>query len=193
MKQFITITITAILAVILFASCGDNKKSQMEDILVECVKSPSSYKTLGFEQSEVVTLADEVADRIEWFEYSVTNDKQMYESNEKYANDRYLSASFRKSCREDADKYKAKMERGQKMLNHLKQISTAYPNEYNKPSFTIYKLTYESANGFGAILKDYCYGRFDNDGNLVAIKLGEDSKWELIGNYWSIPDYYDYI
>jgi hypothetical protein len=182
MKHFITILSAIILMAISFTSC-DNKKSQMENILVECVKSPSTYKTLGFEQSGVVTLADEVANRIEWFEYSVTSDKQMYENNEKYANDRYLSASFRKSCREDADKYKAKMEKGQKMLNHLKQISSAYPNEYNKPSFTIYKLTYESANGFGAVLKDYCYGRFDNDGNLVAIKLSEDSDWEIIGNY----------
>lgn len=192
MKHFITILSAIILMAISFTSC-DNKKSQMENILVECVKSPSTYKTLGFEQSEVVTLADEVADRIDLFEYTLTSNKRLYDMYEKSANDKYMPASYRKSCREDADKYKAKVEKDQKMLNHLKQISTTYPDEYNKPSFTIYKLTYESANGFGAILKDYCYGRFDKDGKLVAIKLSEDSKWENIGNYWSIPDYYNYI
>lgn len=192
MKHFITILSAIILMAISFTSC-DNKKSQMENILVECVKSPSTYKTLAFEQSEVVTLADEVANRIEFFEQSLSFDKEQYKDSEKNANDKFYSASFRETSRQRADKYKAEVEKDQKMLDHLKQISTTYPNEYNKPSFTIYKLTYESANGFGAILKDYCYGRFDNDGNLVAIKLGEDSKWELIGNYWSIPDYYDYI
>ena len=192
MKHFITILSAIILMAISFTSC-DNKKSQMEDILVECVKSPSTYKTLGFEQSEVVTLADEVADRISTFESILDSNKRLVDLCEKYANDKVYMASFRESNRKDAAKYKAEVERNQKMLNHLKQISTTYPNDYNKPSFTIYKLTYESANGFGAVLKDYCYGRFDNDGNLVAIKLSEDSDWEILGNYWSIPEYYDYI
>ena len=192
MKHFITILSAIILMAISFTSC-DNKKSQMENILVECVKSPSTYKTLGFEQSEVVTLADEVENRISTFESILDSNKRLVDLCEKYANDKVYMASFRESNRKDAAKYKAEVEKNQKMLGHLKQISTAYPNEYNKPSFTIYKLTYESANGFGAVLKDYCYGRFDNDGNLVAIKLSEDSDWEILGNYWSIPEYYDYI
>ncbi|WP_292472761.1 hypothetical protein, partial [Methanosphaera sp.] len=68
-----------------------------------------------------------------------------------------------------------------------------YPNQYNKPSFKIYELTYEAVNSFGASLKDTCYGRFNMNGDLVAIKLQENDSWNLLGNFFSIPEYYEMI
>ena len=34
-----------------------------------------------------------------------------------------------------------------------------------------------------------CYGKFDKNGNIVAFKLSDTSKWEMIGDNCSIPDY----
>lgn len=77
------------------------------------------------------------------------------------------------------------------MLKFLESVRSE--NDLTAVTFTEYTLTYDAENSFGVPVRDKCVGRFDKDGNLVAIKVAEDSDWDLIGNFFSIPGYYDRI
>lgn len=159
MKKMIFVFVV-IATLFVLPSCNKEKKI-MEETLVSALKSPSSYKFINFKEVETVTLADEVEDRLEHYNFRLKLDK----TNVNIV----------------------------KMIEYLNNVKGKYSNIYNKPSFKTYELTYEAVNGFGASLKDTCYGRFNMKGELVAIKFEEDGSWNLLGNFFSIPDYYNMI
>lgn len=132
----------------------------METILIPALKAPSTYKSLGFEKSKEITLADETNDRIEHFTRTLS-----FDANEK----------------------------DQKMIDHLNTIKDNYQDIYNSVSFIEYTLSYEASNALGVPLADKCIGRFNSNGELVAIKITEKDSWTLLGNFFSIPNYYDML
>ena len=156
MKRFITVLLLSIVALFFLSSCGDNKKTVMEDVILSALKAPKTYDMVAFQKTATITLGDEIQDRVDHYTY-------------------------RKSIGLSADD----------MLTFLESVSVE--NDLTAVTFTEYTLTYDAENSFGVPVRDKCVGRFDNDGNLVAIKVTEDSKWDLIGNFFSIPGYYDRI
>lgn len=196
MKRFIIFTLMAIILGLSMTSCNKEKKA-MEEILVSSLKSPSSYKCVEFETESVWTLAREVNDRLEYFterQKSSSRDIEHYNSMLNIEKEsRYKSEFTIQMYEEYLKKAREDFEKETKMIEYLNSIETDYSDIYYKLSSKTYKLTYEAANGFGAQLRDVCYGRFDKDGELVAIKLSEDDDWLLLGNFFSIPHYYEMI
>lgn len=184
-------------------SCNsNNEKKVLEKTLVSSLKAPSTYKFISFEQEGTVTLADEVDDRLEYFTERLRMDSLMVESSSKSLSsyiemqERYRRSNEEsniKKTEEELAKRKEEYSRTREMVEHLKSIESSYADSYNKPTFRTYKLIYEAQNSFGAPLKDVCYGRFNMDGELVGIKLQEDSSWETLGKFFSIPRYYELL
>lgn len=192
MKKMIFVFV-AIATLFVLTSCNKEKKI-MEDTLVSALKSPSSYKFIDFKEVETVTLADEVEDRLEHFnfilEYDIKPDIETATNAIKnYKGNHTLVSQFQQCLNETNKRYTNTVN----LIQYLNNIKTKYPNLYNKPTFKVYELTYEAVNSFGASLKDTCYGRFNMKGELVAIKFEEDGSWNLLGNFFSIPDYYNMI
>jgi len=207
MKRFLLLLLVALMGV----SCNPEKK-QMEDVLISCLKSPSSYRYISFEKREIITLSREVDDRIEyyteileWDNYDIDrSEKEINSENDnivfwtKYRNNDWVKYHQEQLTywKKEKEKYVAKKQKDEKVFNYLNKLKTYNVNNndyYDYPTFYVYRLIYESQNGFGASLKDCCYGRFTKDGELVAIKLGEEEEWNLLGNFYSIPNYYELL
>lgn len=189
----------AIATLFVLPSCNKEKKI-MEETLVSALKSPSSYKFISFKEVETVTLADEVEDRLEHFKYRLSLIENKMESdssslvfykrmNRSYGGYKESVGIYQKAY----DNGKIEQRNINNTIQYLNNVKGKYSNIYNKPSFKTYELTYEAVNGFGASLKDTCYGRFNMKGELVAIKFEEDGSWNLLGNFFSIPNYYEMI
>lgn len=198
MKKSIILSILFIVAMI-FTSCG-SKQKEMENVLVPALKAPSTYKCISFEKYEDVTLEDEIKERLQIFTLSLDCDRHFVENDSlclaeytemnKHYNC-YSSSEIEKKQKE-YEEHKAKYAKTLNMVNYLNSLSNGGYNLKEK-TFTVYVLTYEAANSFGVPIRDRCYGRFSNDGKLVAIRGGEKESWVALGKYFSIPRYYDLI
>ena len=89
--------------------------------------------------------------------------------------------------------YRSKIKKDQKIITYLESIDDIYPDRYNQVTFTIYKLTYVGLDKSGNKVHTNCYGKFDKNGNIVAFKLSDTSKWEIIKKSCSITNYIYYI
>ena len=79
------------------------------------------------------------------------------------------------------------------MLAHLESIERDYPDEFYDVSFKIYKITYLAKDKDGNQIHNNSYGRFNKDGKMVAFKLTDESDWTMLGDYLSIPKFYDIL
>lgn len=199
MKKFI-FAITILFTSLVLVSCNSEKK-QMEEILLSALKAPSTYNRLSFEKCEVVHLSDEVEEvianynneQIPFIEKLIDIDNRhisrsqeqvAYYKNTTYYQNKLLEAKKDKQTHENTlNLYKKKV----RWLKKLKEYNIGNKDFTNYPTFYVYRLTYESQNGFGGICKDNCYGRFTKNGEMVAIKLGEEEEWLIKGEYYSIP------
>ena len=85
-----------------------------------------------------------------------------------------------------SEKYKNAVTQEKKELEYLNTIASNYENVC---TFTIYEMHYMYVNDSGEKECDICYGKFDNDGTLVAYKLSKVPEWVVIGDDCSIPNY----
>ena len=81
------------------------------------------------------------------------------------------------------------IEKDKEIITYLESIDDIYPDRYNQVTFTIYRLTYVGLDESGNEIHTNCYGKFDKNMTIVAFKLSDKSKWEMIGDNCSIPDY----
>lgn len=198
MKKSIILSILFIVAMI-FTSCG-SKQKEMENVLVPALKAPSTYKCISFEKYEDVTLEDEINERLQIFTSRLSSDRYFMESDsarlvECIESNRHYSYYSSSEIEEKQKEYEERKNEYAKTLNMVNYLNSLRNGGYNlkQKTFTVYVLTYEAANSFGVPIRDRCYGRFSNDGKLVAIRGGEKESWITLGKYFSIPRYYDLI
>lgn len=183
--------IVFILVVFAIISC----RSVSEEFLLR--KMLSSRTTVsgvtGFEKHRTITLADEVNVQLKIYNSKITWDKSFYDAFRENVEDN-VEVNLSDSCvYQMYTFYKSKIKKDEEIITYLETIDDIYPDRYNQISFTIYKLTYVGLDESGNKVHTNCYGKFDKNGNLVAFKLSNTSKWEMIGNNCSIPDYVYYI
>lgn len=198
MKKSIILSILFIVAMI-FTSCG-SKQKEMENVLVPALKAPSTYKCISFEKYEDVTLEDEINERLQIFTSRLSSDRYFMESDsarlaECIESNRHYSYYSSSEIEEKQKEYEERKNEYAKTLNMVNYLNSLSNGGYNlkEKTFTVYVLTYEAANSFGVPIRDRCYGRFSNDGKLVAIRGGEKESWVTLGKFFSIPRYYDLI
>lgn len=147
----------------------------------------------GFEEYQTIRLSDEVADQIKFFQWKLNWAESFYDAYKADAEGVSVSTLPRDVVWEKYSMYKEEVAKDKEMLEHLDAIDDQYPELFNEVSFTIYKLTYLGVDASGNKVHDNCYGRFDKNGNMVAFKLADGSDWEILGNYWSTPGFYELV
>lgn len=183
--------IVFIIAVFAIVSC----QSASEEFLL---KQMLSHKTTvsgvtGFEKHKTFTLADEVNAQLKLYNSKITWDKSFYDAFRENVEDNVYVNLPETYVLDMYQFYKSQIKKDETIITYLESIDDIYPDKYNQVSFTIYKLTYAGLDESNNKVHSNCYGKFDKNGNLVAFKLSDTSKWEMIGNNCSIPDYVYYI
>ena len=183
--------ITSILVVFAIVSC----RGATEELLLR--KMLSSKTTVsgitGFTKCGVITLADEVSEQLKIYNSKITWDKSFYDAFRENVEDSVKVNLPDSLIYQKYAFYKSKIEKDEEIITYLESIDDIYPDRYNQVSFTIYKLTYVGLDESGNEIHTNCYGKFDKNMTIVAFKLSDTSKWEMIGNNCSIPDYVYYI
>ena len=147
----------------------------------------------GFEKYGAITLADEVDEQLKIYNSKITWDQSFYDAFRENVEDS-VTVNLPDSCiYQKYTSYRSKIKKDEEIITYLETIDDIYPDIYNQVSFTIYKLTYVGLDESGNKVHDNCYGKFDKNGNIVAFKLSDTSKWEMIGDNCSIPDYVYHI
>ncbi len=197
MKRFPIIVMASFL-VWLSNSCANKPivQQKTEDYLLECLKSPSSYKFISFDLVDEETLLNQIQDRISFFESSLEFDKSHLESTESWLN-HVKSSRYSKDIIEEAEK---DVEEALNRYNKQKGIIDFLNAQLNSKNENLnivvarnYKLTYEAKNPFGVELRSNFYSRFNKNDELIAVKDSEDDSWTLLGDFFQIPEYYDRI
>lgn len=183
--------IVFIISVFAIVSC----QSASEEFLL---KQMLSQKTIvsgvtGFEKHKTFTLADEVNAQLKLYNSKITWDKSFYDAFRENVEDSVYVNLPETYVLDMYQFYKSQIKKDETIITYLESIDDIYPDKYNQVSFTIYKLTYTGLDESNNKVHSNCYGKFDKNGNLVAFKLSDTSKWEMIGNNCSIPDYVYYI
>ena len=183
--------IVSILVVFAIISC----RGATEELLLR--KMLSSKTTVsgitGFTKCGVITLADEVSEQLKIYNSKITWDKGFYDAFRENVEDSVKVNLPDSLIYQKYTSYRSKIEKDKEIITDLESIDDIYPDRYNQVTFTIYRLTYVGLDESGNEIHTNCYGKFDKNMTIVAFKLSDTSKWEIIGNNCSIPDYVYYI
>ena len=147
----------------------------------------------GFKKCGVITLADEVDEQLKIYNSKITWDRSFYDAFRENVEDSVKVNLSNNYIYYKYTFYRSKIKKDQKIITYLESIDDIYPDRYNQVTFTIYKLTYVGLDESGNKVHANCYGKFDKNGNIVAFKLSDTSKWEIIKKSCSIPNYIYYI
>ena len=179
--------IVFILVVFTIVSC---RGATEEFLLRQTLSSRTTVSGVtGFEKCGTITLADEVDEQLKIYNSKITWDQSFYDAFRENVEDS-VKVNLPDSCiYQKYTSYRSKIEKDEEIITYLETIDDIYPDIYNQVSFTIYKLTYVGLDESGNKVHTNCYGKFDKNGNIVAFKLSDTSKWEMIGDNCSIPDY----
>ena len=147
----------------------------------------------GFQKCGVITLADEVGEQLKIYNSKITWDKSFYDAFRENVEDSVKVNLPDSLIYQKYAFYKSMIEKDEEIITYLETIDDIYPDRYNQVTFTIYKLTYVGLDESGNKVHTNCYGKFDKNGNIVAFKLSDTSKWEIIKKSCSLPNYIYYI
>lgn len=173
MRRILTYT----LCLLVFASC-DAKRSTMEKELINNLTCPATYQYVSFDKVKTITLGDQYYNEISLCEEQIQRTKEELE----------FARSMKDELaelNEELAKQKAKLE----FLRSSQQVNEQYRH---KVILTVYKLTYDAQNTNGALVRDYCYATFNNDGQMTSISYDSNSGLHQVIQDIAIPNYYNY-
>lgn len=193
-------------------ACASKEQKMSEELLKSSLKAPSTYKFISFEQESVWTIGSELEDRIGFYQGRIESDKRSIDSYsallEEAKNDLKDSERERKIYGRSWDKFvdssrelvarcdslvadaNSKLERDQHILEVLTSLTET--EDLSRETGWVYALTYEAQNAFGVPLKGVFRTHFKLNGDIVECK-SEDEGWQVLGDVFSIPGYYELI
>ena len=179
-----------IIIVLVIVGCTSSKERQMRKMI------SNTYTVQGFtdfKEYDSCTLADEVTEQLKIYNSKISWDKGFHDAFK----DNYEGV-FETTLPKDYIYntylfYIEEVAKDEDVIKYLESIKDNHPDIYYQKSFVTYSLTYVGTDESGEKIHNICFGKFDNDGNMVAFKKTGTSKWEIIGDNCSIPDYDYYI
>ena len=182
MKRIITITI-ALISIISLVSCKSREQKELEKAITQEVQVRGvSY----FGEADKIHLRDEVINQINREEFYLSWHKSFAEAFGEASQDETQPLEKRTEWKAKSEKYKDAVTQEKKELEYLNTIASNYENIW---TFTIYEMHYMYVNDNGENECDICYGKFDQNRNLVAYKMSKIPTWTVIGDDCSIPNY----
>lgn len=149
----------------------------------------------NFEEYETIRLCDEVEQQIKIFKTKLSWDKSFCEAYRENLDGEVESTLSEDEVVFSYHFYKNEIEKDENMLEYLKYVNLLYPEKYNEVSYTTYRITYLGKDKDGNVIHDRCYGKFDNDGVMVAYRMSDTAEWKVTykGETISIPKYHDFF
>jgi len=145
----------------------------------------------NFEEYQSIRLCDEVEQQIKVMNTKLNWDKSFCEAYRENLDGEVESTLSEDEVVFSYNYYKHEIEKDEKMLEYLKYVNLLYPEKYNEVSYTTYRITYLGKDKDGNVIHDRCYGKFDNDGVMVAYRMSDTAEWKVTykGETTSIPKY----
>ncbi len=145
----------------------------------------------NFEEYQSICLCDEVEQQIKVMNTKLNWDKSFCETYRENLDGEVESTLSEDEVAFSYNYYKHEIEKDEKTLEYLKYVNLLYPEKYNEVSFTTYRITYLGKDKDGNVIHDRCYGKFDNDGVMVAYRMSDTAEWKVTykGETTSIPKY----
>ena len=196
MKKYIYIFLAFMALIVTSISCSRPSVYQAtsEISLIRTLKAPDSYKLISFEQVEQETLKEQIQNRMDYFSNLISYEEKDVQRAQERLNE------CKKYLKELVPEAEQELGSALMTLQKNKNIYTFLAEKLDKDEPALYqivsrtfKLTYESINEFNAKLREVYYTRFNEKDKLVATKNDEDSSWDLIGEFFSIPGYYELV
>lgn len=193
MKNLVKTIILTLLSILLGASCSNNiYQKKTEELLINNLKAPSSYKRISFELESQETLREQIQDRLSYFNSHLQYYYDAVERAKEYLEECKKDKWMREYIPEYEKRYEsAKKDLGRelKIIDFLNKQLDREDNELDATVARNYKLTYEAQNPMGVMLRSTFYSRFNQNDELVAIKQ-DDEDWTRLGDFFSIPGYH---
>ena len=183
-----TLLCMALTFLLIYPFLGNPKEKELKKMVKVYYET---YDFTNFEEYETIRLCDEVEQQIKVINTKLNWDKSFsaaYKENldgvveTTIPKDEVLSNYFH---------YNIEIKKDEDMLEYLKYVNLLYPEKYNEVSYTIYRITYLGKNKDGNVIHNRCYGKFDNDGVMVAYRMSDTTEWKITykGETTSIPHY----
>lgn len=179
----------------LVVNCNKSHKSSEEDVLHSAITKWGKsnqidiLSTYDFKVYKTITLKDEVEEQLKLHKYRLGWDKSFHKEFSSEAKNIKWSASDRKWYSDRSTAYKDSIAMENTIIDYLESIKELYPDEYEKVSFTTYRLAYTYNDKDNNNTLELCFGTFDSDGNMVKFRPTSHGDWEIIGDTCSIPNY----
>ena len=142
-----------------------------------------------FQVYKTITLKDEVEDNLSLHNYRLGWAKSFHKEFLSESNNYNWSKSDRDWYTNRSKEYGDSISTENKIIECLENIKELYPDEYEKVTFTTYKLTYAYTDKDNLNKLELCLGTFDNEGNLVKFLPASTMEWEILGKTSSISNY----
>lgn len=173
---------------LIYPFLGDPKEKELKKMVKVYYET---HDFTNFEEYQSIRLCDEVEQQIKVMNTKLNWDKSFsaaYKENldgvveTTIPKDEVLSNYFF---------YNIEVKKDEDMLVYLKTLHKLYPDIYNEVSYTTYRITYLGKDKDGNVIHDRCYGKFDNDGVMVAYRISDTAEWKVTykGEITSIPHY----
>lgn len=144
---------------------------ESERYLKSTLKAPSTYRKVNFTKTADITRKDEIDERVDFYQHQV---------------------EFYERMARTSGSYKEQLADYQEKLGKVKELYEIYADRLDEVTYHEYRLVYEASNQFGVPLRGTFDTRFTAGGYIVGARMGEDS-WTVLGNFFSMPEYYDII
>ena len=146
-----------------------------ERYLKATLTAPSTYKRIDFSKIDDVTIKEELDSRLAHFQHQV----EFYES---MANSYFATDEDKKRLQEEKE-----------TLAAVEGLYELYAGKMDSITRIEYRLVYEASNQFGVPVRGTFDTRFNpKTGQIVGARMG-DGSWTPLGDFFSIPEYYDII
>jgi len=184
-----------IVATVLIAVSCNNQRKLIEPLLKETLPSDVTYKFIEIDKGTPITLADELAERYEYFSAVSENEQKSIDGYLKLVESYSYLATFDSKYKEELAETKSaiseaneRIEGYARMMSFILSATEDNTDMLNDQTFTEYRLKY-NAGGQELI----CTARVDNSGNVVSLRPNEDAIQIILGNCFSIPGYYEQL
>ena len=186
MKKIIYILIITLVAL---TSCVSMEQRTMEKMLAQGVEVRG---VTGFEEYKTVRLCDEVTYLLKLHKYNLNWDECFYEGFVEGINDPTTPEQFYEYNVTKAEYYKNEIVKEKETIAYLETIGDAYPDLYDKTYYTTYRLVYLYTTPEGEKKCNACYGKFNNNGKMMAFKSSGTGEWEILEKTTTVPNLYKY-
>ena len=147
---------------------------ESERYLKATLIAPSTYKKVSFSKIKEVTIKDDLDERYEALQRSLELSRIQAESY-------FATEADRQNFQEEKERLAA--------VDGLYEL---YEGKLDSVARYEYRLVYEASNQYGVPVRGTFDTRFTTSGYIVGARMGDDS-WTILGNFFSVPEYYDII